>query len=240
LGGLYFIVNAILSQIACFVSAALYSAYADVDTEGSFHPGSNSSIDNSSALSTNTTWNANPISTRADFAGPNSNKIDDVSLFVSFVTLGTVWTLALVGLLLTVKREYLGSFVSLQTGCEYSRSYFLDNEADDSKRINIFYMNERHWQSIRALVRGWVHRMYSIWKQLAPAWFTVEVQARIPDDCMPPKEVEALNLSAPGGRRQTLNGMGLIRRMSFALQAGEAEAILVPAPALVVGDAEPN
>ncbi len=228
MGGLYFILNAILSQISCFVAAALYSAYADVGTEGLFHAGSNSSASNSTALF-DTTLNGTANYTSTDFSGASSKKIDDFTLFVSFATLSVVSILAMVGLLLTIKREFLGTFFSLQTGCEFSRSYFLDHTGDDGKRSNVFYMNERHWQSIRALVRAWVQSMHASWKRLAPAWFTADVRARIPDDCMPAEAIEERN--APGGRRQTLGTIGLMRRLSLAPGSPEAgtERVLTPA-----------
>jgi hypothetical protein len=37
-------------------------------------------------------------------------------------TLSAVWPIAFVGSLLTMKREYVGTFMSLQTGCDYSQS----------------------------------------------------------------------------------------------------------------------
>jgi hypothetical protein len=56
--------------------------------------------------------------------------------------------------------------------------------------------------------------MYAVWKALMPSWFTTDVQARIPDDFMPAQVVHELNAQAPGGRRPTLQNMGLLRRVS--------------------------
>jgi DNA topoisomerase-1 len=52
-------------------------------------------------------------------------------------TLSAVYAIAFVGLLLTMKREYVGTFVSTQTGCAYAQSHFLDNEGKDAKRASI-------------------------------------------------------------------------------------------------------
>ena len=57
----------------------------------------------------------------------HASKIGDVPLFATVGALVAVWLVATVGLSLTIKREYLNTFVSLQTGCAYSQSYFLDN-----------------------------------------------------------------------------------------------------------------
>jgi hypothetical protein len=146
----------------------------------------------------------------------HASKIGNLPLFTIVVTLAVALLVAVVGLSLTIKREYLHTFVSLQTGCAHAQSYFLDNEGDDAKRVEIFYCNERQWQAIRNRVREWVLGMYAVWKTLMPSWFTPDLQARIPDEFMPAQIVHELNAQAPGGRRPTLQNMGLLRRVSHA------------------------
>ena len=166
-----------------------------------------------------------------------ASKIGDVPLFTIVMTLAVLLLVAVVGLSLTIKREYLRTFVSLQTGCAHAQSYFLDHEGDDAKRVEIFYCNERQWQAIRNRVREWVLGMYAVWKALMPSWFTTDVQARIPDEFMPAQVVHELNAQAPGGRRPTLQNMGLLRRVSqvAAVTAEESSSsdgrLRVPAPA---------
>jgi len=137
-------------------------------------------------------------------------------------TLSAVYAIALVGLLLTMKREYVGTFVSTQTGCAYARSFFLDHAGDDARRINIFTTNERQWRSIRDLVRQWVLGAYATWLQLSPVWFTNALRTLIPDDFMPAPVVQQMDAQAPGGRRRTLESMGTLRRVSLALSGTEA------------------
>jgi hypothetical protein len=152
--------------------------------------------------------------------------------------LAAVWLVAIVGLSLTIKLEYLHTFVSLQTGHAFSQSYFLDNEGDDAKRVNIFFYNERHWQAIRDRVRQWVLSVYATWQALMPAFFTTDLQARIPDDCMPAQAVQGLDAQSPDGRRPTVQNMGLVRRMSHAsptdgaseLEQGARRASELPSP----------
>ena len=115
----------------------------------------------------------------------HANKISDLMLFMMVGTLAVVWLVAVIGLSLTIKREYLHTFVSLQTGRAYIQSYFLDNEGNDAQRIEIFFSNNRLWRAIRDNVRQWVLSMYLIWEALMPAWFSTDVQARIPDDFLP-------------------------------------------------------
>jgi hypothetical protein len=146
----------------------------------------------------------------------HASKIGDLPLFATVGALAAVWLIAVVGKSLTIKREYLHTFVSLQTGYADSRSYFLDNQGNDAKRINIFLCNERHWQAIRDRVRQWVLSVYAAWQALMPAFFTADLQARIPDDFMPAQAVQNLDAQSRAGRRPTVRNMGLLRRMSHA------------------------
>jgi hypothetical protein len=161
---------------------------------------------------------SNVVKATADATGANvhARKIDDVTLFATVCTLAAAWLVAVFGLSLTIKPDYLGTFVSLQTGCNYTQRYFLDHEGNDARRVEIFIMNERQWQAIRDLVRQWVLSVYATWQALMPAFFTTNLQARIPDDFMPAQVVQELDAQAPDGRRPTLQNMGLLRRMSYA------------------------
>jgi hypothetical protein len=58
--------------------------------------------------------------------------------------------------------------------------------------------------------------VYAAWQALMPAFFTADLQARIPDDFMPAQVVQDLDAQSPDGRRPTLQNMGLVRRMSHA------------------------
>jgi hypothetical protein len=146
----------------------------------------------------------------------HASKIGDLPLLATVGALAAVWLVAIVGLLLTIKREYLHTFVSLQTGYAVSQSTFLDHQGDDARRVRIFFCNERHWRAIRDRVRQWVLSVYATWQALMPAFFTADLQARIPDDFMPAQAVQDLNAQSPDGRRPTLQNMGLVRRMSHA------------------------
>ena len=94
----------------------------------------------------------------------HATKFGDLPLFATVGALAAVWLMAVVGLSLTMKREYLRTFVSLQTGYADSQSYFLDNQANDPRRVLIFFCNEQHWQAIRDRVRQWVLSVYATWQ----------------------------------------------------------------------------
>jgi hypothetical protein len=205
LGGAYFLWNASVSQLSVLVCAFLYWQYYVPSTTGHIL----GTMGNSSAFSNPNVTVASAIysnhslayvtgtmllngsfpanSTRANSAAGTSSsdhKIDPLTLFASVGALIAIWATAVLGLSLTIKREYRHTFWSAQTGCAYSRSYFLDHEGNDAKRIHIFDMNARHWRSIRDRVRQWVLSMYATWDALKPAWFTDAAKARIPDEFM--------------------------------------------------------
>ena len=220
MGGIYFFVNALKSVASWFVAAALYSRYFVAGTtELGLVAGMSASAANYSGFLNSTGANftganttgavaafiaepsmashANTASATAAGAIMHASKIGDLPLFATVGALAAVWLIAVVGLSLTIKREYLHTFVSLQTGYAYSQSYFLGNQGNDAKRINIFFHNERHWQAIRDRVRQWVLSVYATWQALMPAFFTADLQARIPDDFMPAQVVQDLNAQSP-------------------------------------------
>jgi hypothetical protein len=234
-GGFYYIFNAVMTHVACFAAAALYSGHftgTALDnrsynfTEGNYT--SASMATDANVANATATFPANGSSAAKHDAGTalhvNTGKIDNFTLFTTIVTLSAVWTVALVGLLLTMKREYRGSFVSLQTGYAYSRAHFLEHDGEDARRAEIFYTNQRHWRSIRDLVRQWVLGAYATWLQLRPAWLTEALHTHIPDDFMPAPVVQQLDAQAPGGRRRTVESMGTLRRFSLALAGAEDTA----------------
>jgi hypothetical protein len=146
-GGFYYCFNAMMIAcfISCFIAAALYSTHytgTALDNESYSATGGNYTA-NTTVINAGGVLPAN--GTAADYAGARSNKIDDFTLFATILTLSTVWAIAAVGLLLTMIREYIGTCVSLQTGCTFTRAHFLDHAGDNPRRINIFFSNEQHW-----------------------------------------------------------------------------------------------
>jgi hypothetical protein len=213
LGGVYYCFNAIMSMLSVLVSAVLYSLYVPAATVGDVLGAGFNGTDSNGTLELRSSTNhtaANSTNTNLSLV-----KIDDFTLTVSVAALVIVWVISAAGLLHTIKRKFLRTFVSTQTGCDYARSFFLDHEGNDAVRVNIFLFNERQWRSIRDRVREWVRNAYAVWEQLRPTWFNESLQMRIPDDFMPAQVVMQLNAQAPGGRRKTLAGMGLLRRVTL-------------------------
>jgi hypothetical protein len=84
-------------------------------------------------------------------------KISGRFLYGTVGALVAVWLVAFCAFLIIIKRKYVHTFVSLQSGSDYIISYFRDN-LDEARRIRIFYCTELMWESIRSAVRAWVRR----------------------------------------------------------------------------------
>jgi hypothetical protein len=157
-----------------------------------------------------------------------------------FAVLGAlvgVWAASLTGFMLTIKREYIGTFVSLETGRAYAVRFFNEAEGDDERRIKIFDFSPELWIEIRGDVRAWTLENYVRWKAEKPRWFTVGLIQRLPDDFMPPADVLALDTQAPGGKRKSLANMGPRKRLRSVLLTPVEELVdatlILPAPLVV-------
>ncbi len=256
LGGAYYFFITIMNQLSVFVAAFIYWKYyvpptaaADVLRAFPNTTATNSSASNLGLSNATNTSIADTIVTavnstlaNAPRVGSTAGKIDPITLVASVGTLFAMWAFAALGVWRTMKPEYRRTFWSTQTGHEYVQSIFLDNEGNDAKRIEIFGLNERHWQAIRDRVRQWVLAMYAAWQALKPVWFTDAVKAQIPDAFIPTEALRRENARA----RQTV---GRLRSLSFAL-AAESDAdrtsvVGAPSPEPIVGEeyggaAQPN
>jgi hypothetical protein len=117
------------------------------------------------------------------YDGPG--KLDRAVLFPTFGVLAGVWAAALIGFLLAIERSYLWTFVSLETGREYSIRQFRERQGDDERRMEIFNEHVRLWESIQGEVKAWLKANYTRWLAEKPAWFTPALIAKIPDDLLP-------------------------------------------------------
>jgi hypothetical protein len=123
------------------------------------------------------------------YDGPG--KLDRALLFTSFGALAGAWALAFAGIVLSIERAHLVSFVSLETGREYVVRIFRETEGDDECRArHIFATNALLWDSIREDVKAWFQVNYPHWKAGQLAWLTQGLLLTIPTDFFP-KEVLA-------------------------------------------------
>jgi len=85
-------------------------------------------------------------------------------------------------LLVSMKREYLHTFISTKTGNESAQEMFTKNE-DDEQRFGIFGDNRHRWEhKIGAEVKAWINERLPLWLEEPPEWFNDQKRSVIPDD----------------------------------------------------------
>jgi hypothetical protein len=114
-------------------------------------------------------------------------------LFVSFQTC----------FLLLMKRKFVSTFFSTQTGHAWVKSFFLDYEED---RIKMFVhgQNRKQWASIRDDVKAYTMENWERWEDEKPAWFNAAFKASIEDGMIPAESLRKLN----GGSKRRRSSLG--------------------------------
>jgi hypothetical protein len=113
-----------------------------------------------------------------------ANKLSSDSLYGALGLLTSVAVVSFGAFILTIKREYVHTFFSPQSGSALSQRSFRYGETDEEK-AQIFGFNTRQWQAIEPKVREWVNDNYHRWVAEEEVWFTEAVAASIPEDMKP-------------------------------------------------------
>ena len=112
------------------------------------------------------------------------DKIDDAPLFTALAVLVGTWAIALGTFLLSVNRTHMNTFVSTETGPEFTRRQFDHFAGNDERRMEIFGVHPSMWAPFAGVVQAWLTQQY-LTMSVQP-WFTPEVKARIPDTFLLP------------------------------------------------------
>jgi hypothetical protein len=105
--------------------------------------------------------------------------------------------------LLLMKREYWGTFFSVQTGYAWVQSKFIEADGDERKS-RIFVFNKKMWLSIRGDVKAWTLENWERWEDEQPEWFNDNFRAAVDDDMIPPASLRKLN----GGSKRRRSSLG--------------------------------
>ena len=132
-------------------------------------------------------------------------------------TLFLLWTISVALFLSKIKRKYLITFYSSETGYQNAMSYFLDN-VEDRFRIVIFNDSIDLWRSIEPDVRVWVLASWERWELEKPDFFTEAFKAKVPDSFIPELSLEELKKRGGGERRRSSLGA-----LVLGEEEGEAE-----------------
>jgi hypothetical protein len=105
--------------------------------------------------------------------------------------------------LLLMKREFWGTFFSVQTGYAWVQSRFINGAGDETKK-DIHLFNKRQWLSIRLDVKAWTMENWERWEEEKPVWFNDAWKSTLDDDMIPPASLRKMN----GGSQRRRSSLG--------------------------------
>jgi hypothetical protein len=207
LGGIYWTLNMFNAFLFSFVAIWIYFSKERAAKE----------IEISTTLDSNFTG-------LADFKDVDELLItlDENSVWNMICLLNGAWLLTVVFFLVLMKREYLSTFVSRETGAEWARNYFLENTSDEVKSA-ILACNKKMWRSIEGEVKEWVMQNWFRWKENKPKWFTEAKIANIPDSFIPEDEDRGDSSLLKKARQRNSLFRGTLRASMPTLKVGSAE-----------------
>jgi hypothetical protein len=89
----------------------------------------------------------------------------------------------------SVKREYLHTFISTKTCNESTQETFTKNKEDED-RFWIFIYSRHKWEyKIGAEVKAWINERLPLWLEEPPEWFNDQRRSIIPDDFVTDPEI---------------------------------------------------
>jgi hypothetical protein len=119
------------------------------------------------------------------YDGPG--KVEESTVLSCLGAILSVWAVALVAFMFSVKRSHWHTFVSLETGSQFVQRTFREAAGNDERRVDIFTNHVSLWRSIVPEVRNWVRKNYGGWA--GQAWYTEAVKVTIPVDMLPPVDI---------------------------------------------------
>lgn len=89
---------------------------------------------------------------------------------------------------LNVDEAFRKTFVTLQTGRDFTIRSFKESDDDFSKADKAFRINKRYSKSIEKEIRAWVQASWNRWEAEQPEWLDDAMRAKIPADYIPKGE----------------------------------------------------
>jgi hypothetical protein len=133
----------------------------------------------------------------------NGGVVDRTTAWMMVGSLSSAWALNFAAFLLFMKKSYLSTFFSLQTGHAWVKAMFLEC-TDDRQKIRTLRKNKKQWLSIRPDVKAWTLENWERWEEERPEWFNDAWKAGVDDDMIPPASLRALSGVGSERRRSSL------------------------------------
>jgi hypothetical protein len=206
IGGIYWIANIALALGNSFVAAKIYFAsFADQD------------------LGIGEEEIANLNSTVYDGTEHEQDvALNESPVWLVLASTSVAWVFTFVVILLLMNRAYWRTFVSRETGNEWSQNFFL-NGTSDKARSKTMMTGRKKWRSIEGDVSEWVLKNWWRWKDEKPGWFTENWIARVPDHFIPNDE-DRRELKKVRNSVKLHNGARISLKGVVALSGSDAKA----------------
>jgi hypothetical protein len=136
---------------------------------------------------------------------------------------------------LNIKRSYLHTFYSVQTGRDFTLRQFIDGTNDAIKADAAFNISFHHRKHFEKDIKLWVEQNWTKWEDEKPDWFNEVMKAQIPIEFIPilgdAKKRESVRRASVGADAEGGLGGALrasIRRASVGTTMGGDVARVVP------------
>ena len=170
---------------------------------------------------------ASLVATRVYYASLEEGEkevMDQSVAWMIVVGLSSSWLIFFTCFLLIMKKSYLSTFFSTQSGHAWVQSYFVSGQTDEVKK-RIFEHNTKQWMSIRDDVQAWTLENWERWEEEKPEFFNDAWKASVDDDMIPPASLRKLNSGASGRRRSSLGDiLGAGARVAPVISGREEHA----------------
>jgi hypothetical protein len=138
------------------------------------------------------------------------------------ITLGAVFAIGFCAFLCLIDSNYIATFFSTETTCQWVQSRYLEGTTDEVKYSLIVQRNPHCWKSIRPQVKADMLAKWEGWETNKPAWFDELFVANVDDDMMPPQALRRLKMTGGGERRRSSVGERISVRLSAKERVGVA------------------
>jgi hypothetical protein len=134
--------------------------------------------------------------------------VDEKTAWIFMGYMSGTWLVSFSVFLLTMNREYIGTFFSFESGVQFFPTMFLEGKTD-FERASIVEMNRRLWEPIRPQVKDFFRDNWVRWEEEQPEWFTAEFKTSLESDLLPAAEL-ARQKAAGGGSRRRSSPLGRV------------------------------
>ncbi|GMI00185.1 hypothetical protein TrVE_jg8506 [Triparma verrucosa] len=120
-----------------------------------------------------------------DEGGEDTTKVSDDTLKAILASLYSVWFIS--GVVFMIKREYLHTFISLETESDKEKRFFVNLRDDqDEAKSSMFSCHPDVYKSWGdELMKPWTLENWSRWEEEKPAWFTDTWIESVPNNYIP-------------------------------------------------------